>query len=125
MPVTVLIVEDHPSFAEVVEMVMSFDKGISIVGNVRDGLAAVEKAREVKPDVVLMDLSLPKLAGCEATKQILRDRPETKIIVLSGSDQELDRRAASAAGAHGYIVKSNFFDELGEAILGLAEGSAK
>jgi DNA-binding NarL/FixJ family response regulator len=104
---SVLIVEDHVSFADVLELVLLQEDDLDVVGKVHDGEAAVEAAARLRPDVVLMDLFLPKLDGFAATRRILAARPETRVLVLSGSCLDEDRAAATAAGAAGYVVKGD------------------
>ncbi len=99
---SVLTVEDNPIVRADLRLVLE-DAGFSVCPDARDGVEAVEFAREHKPDIVLLDLSLPRLDGVEATKQILAER-DVPIVALTGRSRELAERAV-AAGASSYVLK--------------------
>jgi DNA-binding NarL/FixJ family response regulator len=115
--VRVLIADDEPLFAEAIEVLLGADDRIEVVGRALDGTQAVELARRLSPDVVLMDLSMPGVDGFEATEQILADDGHTNVLVLSGSADPADVAKARDAGAVGYITKDRIAEELVEAIL--------
>jgi DNA-binding NarL/FixJ family response regulator len=113
----VLIADDEPLFADALEVLLGTDDRIEVVGRAGDGTQAVELARELGPDVVLMDLSMPGVDGFGATRQILAADGDTHVVVLSGSDDPADIAKAREAGAAGYITKDRIAERLVEAIL--------
>ena len=117
MMLRVLIADDEPLFGEALEVLLGVDERIQVVGRALDGSEAVELARELDPDVVLMDLSMPAVDGFAATEQILAGSGDTHVLVLSGSDDPADIAKAREAGAAGYITKDRIAEQLVQAIL--------
>ena len=113
-----LIADDSELYAEAIVLTLELEPGIEIVGLARDGKEAVELSLSLRPDVVLMDLDMPVLDGIEATKAVLRQLPDTRIVMITGSADEEDRRQAEAAGVAAYVRKGGFAGELFEAIFG-------
>jgi DNA-binding NarL/FixJ family response regulator len=120
--VSVVIADDQRLFAEALEAILSTDGRISVVGRALDGRAAVEVVREERPDVVLMDIAMPVMDGIEATNAIRLESPETRVIVLTGSNTSEDVSRARAAGAAGYVTKDQIAGDLVRAILDVAKG---
>jgi DNA-binding NarL/FixJ family response regulator len=120
MPIRVLIADDHRLFAEALEAILVGDARITVVGQAGDGREAVELARELRPDVVLMDVSMPVLDGFEAARAIRADRADTRILMLTGSSSRADVDLARAAGAAGYVTKDRIAAELIAAIVEIA-----
>jgi DNA-binding NarL/FixJ family response regulator len=118
-PVRVLIADDHRLFGEALEAVLTVDERIEVVGHAYDGQEAVELAHELGPDVTLMDISMPVLDGFEATREIRRSMPATRVVMLTGSNSRSDVNRARKAGAAAYLTKDRIAGELIEAILGL------
>ena len=87
-PITVLVADDHTLVRRGLVSILSLADGISVVGEAADGMAAVERALELDPDVVLMDISMPLLNGLEATRKIKKSAPHVKVLVLSAHDNE-------------------------------------
>ena len=119
---TVLLVDDHRMVRTGLAALLQTAEGIEVVGQAGNGEEAVQLAAQVRPDVVLMDLSMPVVDGVEATRRVLAELPETKIVVLTSfSDRE---RVADAlqAGAVGYLLKDCEPDELRSAIRAAAAG---
>src|SRR6476646_7427947 len=119
-PVSVLIVDDQRLFAEALEAILSTDERIVVVGRAGDGRAAVELAREHRPEVVLMDIAMPLMDGIEATGAIKGELPDTSVIVVTGSEAAQDVSRARAAGAAGYVTKDQIAGDLVRAILDVA-----
>lgn len=106
-----LVVDDAPFIREIVRNVVE-KKGIEVVGEGRDGDEAIRLALERNPDVILMDIIMPRKSGIEATKEILRHQPEAKIVAFSTADQESLVTQAMEAGCIGYLVKPFNSDDL-------------
>ncbi|MFC1935490.1 response regulator [Chloroflexota bacterium] len=120
--IRVLVVDDHvPLRGEVVEILSQHDE-LEVVGEAADGAEAVEKARSIVPDVVVMDLRMPGVSGLEATALIRTELPSVQVLVFTVSESEADLFAAMRYGAKGYIVKSARADELVRAILHVVQG---
>jgi DNA-binding NarL/FixJ family response regulator len=112
MAAKVLLVDDHVLVRQGIRRLLAETEGLEIAGEAGDGLEAVRKARELKPDLILMDLFLPQLGGVEATRIIKREQPEIGVILLTASDAEDDIYQAVTAGAKGYVVKTTDYVEL-------------
>ncbi|MGZ4103794.1 MAG: response regulator [Actinomycetota bacterium] len=115
-PIRVLIVDDHALFRRGLVMVLEQEKDIDLVGEAGDGAEAVNIAQDTMPDVVLMDVRMPRRGGIEATSQIKAIAPHTKILMLTISDEEADLYDAIKAGASGYLLKEISIDEVANAI---------
>ena len=105
--IRVLIVDDHPLMLDALRDAIEIDKNFEIIGEGSDGQEAIELAGTLKPEVILMDLSMPLLNGIEATKQILRENPEIKILAITSSGDDETVIEAIRAGVVGYILKSS------------------
>ena len=112
----VLIVEDHTLIREGLRSLLSSDPDLDVVGEAEDGREAVWQAEKSSPALVLMDLSMPRMGGVEATRQIKKRWPNIKILALTISDSEEYVQAALQAGADGYILKDSTHAELIQAI---------
>jgi DNA-binding NarL/FixJ family response regulator len=118
--VRVLIADDHRLFAEALRAVLSADERIEVVGLADSGEDAIRKADELDPDVILMDISMPGVDGVEATRRILADRDDCRVLMVTGSDARQDVDAARAAGASGYMTKDRIAADLIGAIIDVA-----
>jgi two-component system NarL family response regulator len=116
-PVRVLIADDHRLFAEALEAILAADDRITVVGQASDGGEVIELARALRPDVVLMDVSMPVLDGFEATREIRSTSDEVAVLMLTGSNSRADVDRSREAGAAGYVTKDRIASELVEAIL--------
>ena len=116
-PLRVLIADDHRLFAEALEAILVGDERIEVVGQASDGSQAVELARKLDPDVVLMDVSMPVLDGFEATRQIRAESASARILMLTGSNSRDDVDRSREAGASGYVTKDRIASELVSAIV--------
>jgi DNA-binding NarL/FixJ family response regulator len=116
-PLRVLIADDHRLFAEALEAILATDDRIEVVGQASDGSEAVELARTLDPDLVLMDVSMPVLDGFEATREIRAKSEDTRVLMLTGSNSRADVDRSREAGASGYITKDRIASELVAAIV--------
>jgi DNA-binding NarL/FixJ family response regulator len=121
----VLIVDDHALFRRGLQMVLSGEPDIEVIGEAADGAEAVDKATALKPDVVLMDVRMPRRSGIEATEQIREKLPEAKILMLTMSDEEADLYEAIKAGASGYLLKEISIEEVPDAIRSVWSGQSR
>jgi DNA-binding NarL/FixJ family response regulator len=121
----VLIVDDHALFRRGLQMVLKQEKDIEVVGEAGDGHEAVDKAQELMPDVILMDVRMPRRSGIEATQQIKDLLPHVKILMLTISDEEADLYDAIKAGASGYLLKEISIDEVADAIRSVWQGQSR
>jgi DNA-binding NarL/FixJ family response regulator len=117
--VRVLIADDHRLFAEALEAILATDERIQVVGHAHDGVEAIELWRSLRPDVTLMDISMPVMDGFAATMRIREADPAACILMLTGSNARTDVDRARQAGAAGYVTKDRIAAELVDAILEL------
>jgi DNA-binding NarL/FixJ family response regulator len=115
-PLTVLIADDNGLFVRALEGLLESEESIRVIARAENGKTAAHLAAELRPDVVLMDLSMPRLDGFEATTRILEDAPGTAIVVLTGSNDPDDVERARTAGAAAYVTKDRILAELVAAI---------
>jgi two-component system response regulator NreC len=101
----VLICDDHTLFAEGIKAILRGETSLEVIGEARDGRQAVEKVKELHPDVVLMDIAMPDLSGFEATRRVLESDPSVKVLMLTMHDEEELVARCLEAGAAGYIIK--------------------
>jgi DNA-binding NarL/FixJ family response regulator len=121
-PIRVLVCDDHELFRRGLRMVLEAEEGIEVVAEAADGAEAVARVEDLAPDVVLMDVRMPRMGGIEATREIRRRFPMTRIIVLSVSDEEDDLYGAFKAGANGYLLKEVSIEEVADAARAVASG---
>jgi DNA-binding NarL/FixJ family response regulator len=122
MTLRILIADDHAVLRDGLKALIDSQQGMSVVGEAADGLAACEAVAELRPDVVVMDLSLPKLGGAEATKRIKSTHPEAKIIALTAHEDRGYVQLMLQAGASGYVLKRAAAEDLVRAIQAIAAG---
>jgi DNA-binding NarL/FixJ family response regulator len=115
--IRVLIADDHRLFGQALEAILATDQRLEMAGHAADGAEAVKLAVATDPDVILMDIAMPIMDGFQATKQIRQHRPQTRVLMLTGSDSRLDVDRAREAGAAGYVTKDRIAAELIDAIL--------
>jgi two-component system NarL family response regulator len=123
-PIRVLVVDDHALFRRGLEMVLEQEPDIDVVGEAEDGSDAVAKATETTPDIVLMDVRMPKRGGIDACTAIKAAVPSSKIIMLTISDEEADLYDAIKAGAMGYLLKEISIEEVASAIRAVHGGQS-
>jgi two-component system response regulator NreC len=122
--VRVLICDDHTVLRDGIRLLLIAQPDIEVVGEAVDGREAVEKARALKPDVILMDIAMPLLNGLEATKQIRRDDPEMRVLVLTMYENDEYVSRMLEAGVVGYVLKKAAGSELVNAIRAVYQGEA-
>jgi DNA-binding NarL/FixJ family response regulator len=123
-PIRVVIVDDHPSLRDGVRTDLEGSGVATVVGEASDGGEAIDVVRQVMPDVVLMDLSLPTVQGVEAIKAIVEESPHVKILVLSASEAEANVLEAIKLGAAGYLLKTSTAAELADGVTRVYAGDA-
>ena len=117
----VLLADDHALFRDgLASLLTAWD--MEVVGQASDGLEAVEQARRLRPDLVIMDIHMPRLDGLEATRLIKAELPDTTVVMLTVSDNEENLFEAVKSGAQGYILKNIPGDEFGRLLSSLSEG---
>jgi DNA-binding NarL/FixJ family response regulator len=119
--IRVLIADDHRLFAQALEAILATDERIEVVGHAGDGAEAVELARTLEPDVILMDIAMPGMDGFEATRRIRARRGDACVLMLTGSNSRSDVDRARKAGAAGYVTKDRIAAELIDAIVEVSE----
>ncbi|MEV8637076.1 response regulator transcription factor [Streptosporangium sp. NPDC051023] len=117
-----MIVDDHPVVREGLRGMLEAASGMTVVGEAASGDEAVVRARELRPDVILMDLRMPNGDGVSATSRILADRPESRVVVLTTYETDQDIVRAVEAGAAGYLLKDTSMADLLAAITSAARG---
>ncbi len=122
--IKVMVVDDHTLFRRGITAVLANQESLEVVGEASDGLEAIEKTREISPDVVLMDLNMPRCSGLEAIQALQAEMPQVNVLVLTVSEMETDLFAAMKFGARGYLLKKAEPEELVHAILHIAQGGA-
>jgi DNA-binding NarL/FixJ family response regulator len=123
-PIRTMIVDDHALFRRGLEIVLVTEPDIEVVGQASDGAEAVEKAGESLPDVVLMDVRMPRSSGIQACRAIKMVAPSARIVILTMSDEEDDLFEAIKAGASGYLLKDIPLDEVAEAVRAVHGGQS-
>jgi DNA-binding NarL/FixJ family response regulator len=118
----ILIADDHGIVRQGLQFVLQREADMEVVGDAEDGRQAVAFAEKLHPDVVVMDIGMPNLNGIEATTQILRHSPDTKVIILSMHEDEVYLVRALAAGVKGYLVKGSAFADLPGAVRAVVAG---
>jgi DNA-binding NarL/FixJ family response regulator len=123
-PVRVLLADDHPVYRDGLAALLGSLDGVEVVGTAADGVEAVDRARELQPDVVVMDVQMPRLDGIEATRAITADSPHIGVVVLTMAEEDQTLFAAMRAGARGYLLKGANQVEIVRAITAVAQGEA-
>src|SRR5947207_13253039 len=120
--ITVLLAEDHQIVREGFRSLLEHESDLEIVGEAETGRQAVQMTRKLRPSVVVMDIAMPLLNGLEATRQIRKDFPETKVLILSAHSDDAYVDQVAALGAAGFLVKQTSSHELAMAIRNIHQG---
>jgi DNA-binding NarL/FixJ family response regulator len=123
-PIRVLVVDDQELFRRGLTMLLSSEEGIEVVGEAGDGVEGTTLAESVAPDVVLLDVRMPKRSGIEACLAIKESVPSAKIIMLTVSDEEADLYEAVKSGAAGYLLKDSSIEEVAQAVRVVSDGQS-
>jgi DNA-binding NarL/FixJ family response regulator len=123
-PVRVLVVDDQELFRRGLTMLLAVESGIEVVGEAGDGVEGTALAESAAPDVVLLDVRMPKRSGIEACLAIKESVPSAKIIMLTVSDEEADLYEAVKSGASGYLLKDSSIEEVAQAVRVVADGQS-
>jgi DNA-binding NarL/FixJ family response regulator len=121
-PQRILIVDDHPALRERLRSLLSLYQEFDIIGEAGDGLEAIDSVNRFHPDLVLMDITMPRMGGLAATREIKQKWPETKILIFTVHNISEYQTAALEAGANGYILKDSPSAKLIQAIKDILDG---
>jgi len=121
----VLVCDDHALFRRGLQMVLEQEDDLELIGEASDGVEVVAKAQELMPDVILMDVRMPKRSGIQAASDIKDALPHVKILMLTISDEEADLYEAIKAGASGYLLKEIPIEEVADAIRSVWAGQSR
>lgn len=122
--IRVLLVDDHQLLRQGINNLLRYDQQIKVVGEAADGVEAICKVRQFQPDVILMDLNMPRKSGVDAITEIVQENPKSKILVLTGFADDEEVLAAIRAGAIGYLLKDTPSEELRQAIRAVYDGQS-
>jgi DNA-binding NarL/FixJ family response regulator len=123
-PIRVLLVDDHVLFRKGIVSLLSTERGFEVVGEAANGQEALDKARDLMPDVILMDISMPQMDGLEATRRIKAEIPYVRIVILTVSDGDQNLFDAIKSGAQGYLLKKIEPQALFSTLRGVVQGEA-
>lgn len=122
--IRIVIIDDHPLFREGVKRILSMEQEFNVVADGEDGSEVINLVRNHRPDVILMDINMPKLNGVEATKELVKVFPKVKVLILSIHDDESYVSHVLRTGASGYLLKEMDAESLVEAVKVVASGGA-
>ncbi len=123
-PLRILLVDDHHLFRKGVAALLAIHKDLKVVGEAGDGYEAVQRARETQPDIILMDINMPKCNGLAVIRAIKQEMPNVRVVMLTVSDSDRDLFAAIKSGADGYLLKNLKPERLFEMLDGMRQGES-
>ena len=121
-PLRILVADDHEIVRRGLVSLLKSHAGWDVCGEAQDGRQAVDKAKELRPNIVILDIGMPNLNGLEAARQMLRDNPQSKVLILTITDADEVVRAVLDAGARGFVLKSDAARDLVAAVEALQSG---
>lgn len=121
-PISILIAEDHTIIRQGFHMMLQLEPDFKVVGGAKNGRETIAMAIELQPDVILMDIAMPGLNGLEATKQLIKLKPTTRIIILTAHCDDAYVNSAVDSGAMGFLLKQDSIDHVCQAIRDVAQG---
>jgi DNA-binding NarL/FixJ family response regulator len=124
MAFRVVLIDDHPLFREGLRNLLALRHDLEVAAEGSNGNEAIEIARQLRPDMIVMDITMPGMDGLEATRRIKAEMPEVRILIVTASEDEQDLFAAVKAGAQGYLLKSHPSSEILDLIVSAAAGEA-
>jgi DNA-binding NarL/FixJ family response regulator len=122
MPIRILLVDDDQAFRTVLRRLLEKERGFNVVGEAGDGLEALEQIRVLSPDIILMDIAMPRLNGLEATRTIKTERPGSTVVILTQHQEPAYQRAAAQSGADAFLPKTTRLADLLTTIRQLTAG---
>jgi DNA-binding NarL/FixJ family response regulator len=122
--IAVLLAEDHATFRKSLKSLIEMEEDIEVTGEAKNGVEAINLARRLQPDVVVMDIAMPLLNGLEATRQILEKSPTIRVLILSSHPDPEYIKQAVACGASGYLIKQSSTQVLAQAIREVFQGNS-
>jgi DNA-binding NarL/FixJ family response regulator len=120
--IRIILADDHDSVREGLNILLEFEDDMCVVAEARDGVEAVEKVAELRPDIVVMDIAMPNMDGLAATREIRQRFPQTQILIVSAADDDVGVQQALDCGALGYICKHTSLLHVPNAIREIYEG---
>ncbi len=124
MSVNVLLVDDDAGFRKAVRRLSERENNFNLVGEAENGEQALRLDHELRPEIIFMDITMPRLNGLEATRRIKARRPDVKVIILSVHEEEAYRRAATESGADGFVLKKTILTDLNSTMRRAAHANA-
>ena len=121
----ILVVDDNEPVRRSLQTLIGARKGWFVCGEAADGLQAVKEARSLRPDLIIMDVSMPNMNGLDAARIILREVRESRILIVSQNDPDIVRRQVVEANVHGFLAKSNLHRDLIAAIEGILSADGR
>jgi len=121
MRIRILVADDHPVVRRGLKSLLGAQPGWQVIDEAVDGLEAVDKSGRLSPDVVVLDLSMPRMGGLEACRLIRKNVPQSEVLIVTQHDSPQMMREAGAAGARGYVVKSHLIRDLIKAVEATSE----
>jgi DNA-binding NarL/FixJ family response regulator len=121
MTTRILVVDDHPIVRHGLKTLLVAEPAWEVIGEAEDGIEAVEKARRLQPDLIILDVTMPRMNGLEACRRIRQSVPECEVLIVTQHDSPQMMREALDAGARGYVVKSNAARDLLAAVAAVSQ----
>ena len=122
--IQVLLADDHPLYSKTLALMLGTDDRIEVVGQAADGIEAVELALQLRPQVIVMDVYMPRVDGIEATNRLRTELPDVRVVMLSSSDAQEDVERARDAGAVAYLTKDGDASTIAEDVVCIAASSS-